>query len=41
MDARSFIQELMLDEITPAGMLEKMDQSAAITARNLGLDGWD
>ena len=40
MDARSDIQEMMLGEIDSKGMLDKMDQSAAITGKSLGLEGW-
>lgn len=40
MDARSYMQEMMLGEITPLEMLQKMDESAAITGQQLGIEGW-
>ncbi|MGP1418721.1 MAG: ABC transporter substrate-binding protein [Sphaerochaetaceae bacterium] len=40
MDARSIIQELMLGDITPKQMLQKMDTAAAITGKSLGMPGW-
>lgn len=39
-ETRRIIQDLLLGEVTPEGMLEKIDQAAAVIGKKLGIEGW-